>query len=78
MWGYPRSLGCLPQPIFIFGQKILPSDKMNMSHFLKEMAEQILMRYQVKVMIEQLLSFATILVTMPRPYGGHPQPVLLI
>ena len=31
---------------------------MNMSHFLKEMAEQILMRYQVKLMIAQLLSYA--------------------
>ena len=29
-----------------------------MSHFLKEMAEQILMRYQVKGMIAQLLSYA--------------------
>ena len=31
---------------------------MNMSHFLEEMAEQILIRYQVKGMIAQLLFYA--------------------
>ena len=66
-----------PTPFSFFGQTILPSDQMNMSHFLKEMAEQILIRYQVKLMIAQLLSYATILVTMPRPHGGRSQPVLL-
>ena len=39
-----------------FVKTVLPPDKMNMSHFLNEMAEQILMRYQVKVMNAQLLS----------------------
>ena len=39
-----------------FGKTVLPSDKMNMSHFLKEMAEQILMRYHVNGMNAQLLS----------------------
>ena len=39
--------GC-PNPFLFFGKTILPSDKMNMSHFLKEMAEQIFMRDQVK------------------------------
>ena len=43
-----------------------------MSHFLREMTEQILIRYQVKLMIAQLLSFATILVTIPRPHGAAP------
>ena len=47
--------GC-PNPFSFFGKTILPSDKMNMTHFLKEMAEQILMRYQVKGMNAQLLS----------------------
>ena len=47
-----------PTPFSFFGQTILTTDQMNMSHFLKEMAEQILMRYQVKGMIAQLLSYA--------------------
>ena len=47
--------GC-PNPFSFFGKTILPSDKMNMSHFLKEMAEQILMRYHVNGMNAQLLS----------------------
>ena len=36
--------GC-PNPFYFFSKTILPSDKMNMAHFLKEMAEGILMRY---------------------------------
>ena len=75
--GLPQVPGVpAPTSFLFFWPKILPSDQMDMSHFLKEMAEQILMRYQVKLMIAQLLSFATILVTMPRPHGD-PQPVLL-
>ena len=65
-----------PNPFSFFGKTVLQSDKMNRSHFLKETAEQILMRFQVKAMIAQLLSYA-IWVTMPTPHGGRPQPVLL-
>ena len=41
-------MGVGPRPFSFFNKTVLPSDKRNMLHFLKEMAEQILMRYQVK------------------------------
>ena len=37
-----------PNPFSFFGQNNPATDKMNMSHFFTEMAEQILIRYQVK------------------------------
>ena len=66
-----------PTPFSFFGQTILASDQMNMSHFLKEMPEQILMRYQVKGMIAQLLSYAIWVTYAETPWGACPQPVLL-
>ena len=47
-----------PNPFSFFDKTVLRSDKMNMSHFLKETAEQILLRYQVIAMTAQLLSYA--------------------
>ena len=44
---------------------------MNMSHFLKEMAEHIFMRYKVKGMIAQLLFYA-IWVTYAETTWGPP------
>ena len=44
----PQGVG--PDPFSFIGKTVLRSDKMNMSHFLKEMAEQILMRHQVNGM----------------------------
>ena len=60
-----------PNPFSFFLSKILPSDQMNMSHFLKEMAEQILMRYEVKGMIALLLSYV-IWVTYAKTTWGLP------
>ena len=60
-----------PTPFSFFGQTILTTDQMNMSHFLKEMAEQILMSYQVKSMIAQLLPYV-IWVTYAKTTWGPP------
>ena len=64
-----------PNPFSFFGKTVLQSDKMNRSHFLKETAEQILMRFQVKAMIAQLLSYA-IWVTYAETTWKPPPPPL--
>ena len=66
-----------PNPFSFFGKTVLQSDKMNRSHFLKETAEQILMRFQVKAMIAQLLSYAIWVTYAETTHGGRPKPVLL-
>ena len=60
-----------PSPFSFFDKTVLRSDKMDMSHFLKEMPEQILMRYQVKGMIDLLLSYV-IWVTYAKTTWGPP------
>ena len=60
-----------PNPFSFFDKTVLRSDKMDMSHFLKEMPEQILMRYQVKGMIDLLLSYV-IWVTYAKTTWGLP------
>ena len=50
---------------------------MNISHFLNEMAEQILMSYQVKGMIAQLLSYV-IWVTYAKTTWGPPKAHFII
>ena len=67
----PGPWDAFPNPFNFFLPKILPSDQMNMSHFLKEMPEQILMRYQVKGMIALLLSYV-IWVTYAKTTWGPP------
>ena len=67
-----------PNPFSFFGKTVLQSDKMNRSHFLKETAEQILMRFQVKAMIAQLLSYAILVTYAETTHGGRPKPVFFI
>ena len=64
-------LGPGPSPFSFLAKTVLRSDKMDMSHFLKEMPEQILMRYQVKGMIDLLLSYV-IWVTYAKTTWGLP------
>ena len=66
-----------PNPFSFFDKTVLRSDKMNMSHFLKETAEQILLRYQVIAMTAQLLYYAIWVTYAETPWGACPQPVLL-